>query len=109
MKDGIYRYVIEMTAPLGKRKGELELIVKDRLVNGFLTMFTNTIPITQALMSGNRIHFNGEMSTLAGAFSYEAEGTVSKSKIELLFRTDSGDYPAVGTKAFFGLRRGACV
>lgn len=109
MKDGIYRYALEMTAPLGKRKGELELIIKDRLVNGSLTMFTNTFPISQILLSGNRICFCGKMSTLSGAFPYEAEGTVNKSKVELLFRTDGGDFPAVGMQRLFGLRREAGI
>ncbi|MGN0628075.1 MAG: hypothetical protein ACI4IW_00385 [Oscillospiraceae bacterium] len=105
MKDGTYSYAIEMTAPLGKRKGLLEIVVRNELVNGFLTMFTNTAPIAKGLLSGRHISFSGDMKTLMDTFSYLAEGTVTSSGLDLVFRTEHGTYPAVGRPAIPDTRR----
>ena len=47
MDNGTYKYDLEMNAPLGKRRGNLELIVWNDFLNGTLTMFTRTFPIRE--------------------------------------------------------------
>ena len=44
MVNGTYRYDLVMSTPLGKRHGSLELMVWNHFLNGYLTMFTRTIP-----------------------------------------------------------------
>ena len=98
MRDGNYQYAVLMTVPLGKRNGELEVSIHQNAVEGFLTMFTVTLPITEGFCDGNQIRFAGNMKTLQSMFSYEAAGTISQTQIDLVFHTERGDYPAVGQR-----------
>lgn len=107
MKDGSYRYSLEMTVPLGKRNGSLEIRILGKNMIGFLTMFTDTQPITCGICTGNGISFQGEMKTLAETIHYIAEGTISQSQIQLVFHTERGDYPASGRPALSDQRRAA--
>ena len=96
MRNGTYRYALEMQVPLGKRRGELELKVSNNRICGFLTMFTGRLPIESATIKGNELTFTGEMKTLISTFSYTAIGTLGSRAIELSFNTDKDMYPAVG-------------
>ncbi|MGM9538615.1 MAG: hypothetical protein ACI3VN_09830 [Candidatus Onthomonas sp.] len=96
MKDGNYQYDLLMTVPLGKRKGKLEIVIQKSAVEGYLTMFTVTLPITQGACNGNQIRFAGEMKTMTNIFPYEVTGTISRIRTDLVFHTEYGDYPAVG-------------
>ena len=97
MENGTYRYDIEMSTPLGKRRGNLELMVWKDFLNGYLTMFTRTIPIRNGKCSGNKVTFDGEMKTLMTMLPYQAEGTVSCGGVELMIETQQGSYPTTGT------------
>ena len=101
MKDGAYQYSVNMTVPLGKRNGGLDIHIDKNVVKGFLTMFTETLPILHGSCERNEIKFSGKMKTLLNTFSYTAEGTVSETEINLMFHTERGDYPALGKQAFF--------
>lgn len=101
MKDGAYQYNVNMTVPLGKRNGELDIHINKNVVKGFLTMFTERLPILHGSCEGNVIKFSGKMKTLLNTFSYTAAGTVSETEINLLFHTEQGDFPALGKQAFF--------
>lgn len=105
MKDGTYRYSLEMTTPLGQRRGNLELVVHGQLVDGALTMFTRTLPILGGRWEGNHISFAGDMKTLAELIPYIAEGTVTGSRIDMLFTTRRGSYPAVGRQEIAAQRK----
>lgn len=96
MKDGTYCYAVEMTVPLGKRNGRLEITLHDRKASGYLTMFTDTQPIHRCVCSGNGISFAGEMHLSVGILAYIAEGSISQSQLKLIFHTDNGDYSAIG-------------
>ena len=109
MKDGIYCYTLEMTAPLGLRRGKLRLVVQGRLVSGELTMFTRTLPILEGHCEANRLSFSGDMKTLMETIPYAADGTVTGSRIDLLFTTCKGSYPAVGQQEITGQRREAAT
>ena len=98
MRDGNYQYAVLMTVPLGKRNGELEVTIHQNAVEGFLTMFTVTLPITKGVCDGNQIRFAGSMKTLQSMFPYEATGTISQTQIDLVFHTERGDYPAIGQR-----------
>ena len=98
MRDGNYQYAVLMTVPLGKRNGELEVDIRQNTVEGFLTMFTVTLPIARGVCDGNRIRFAGSMKTLQSMFPYEATGTISQTQIDLVFHTERGDYPAIGQR-----------
>lgn len=105
MKAGTYRYKLEMTVPLGKRNGYLDLTIRDNSAEGFLTMFTNTLAIAAGTCQGNRLSFCGKMKTLLSTISYKASGKVTRSQIELVFHTERGDYPATGRQALPEQRR----
>lgn len=109
MKDGTYHYGLEMTTPLGQRRGNLELIVHGQLVDGALTMFTRTLPILGGRCEVNHISFSGDMKTLAKMIPYTAEGTVNGSRIDILFTTGKGSYPAVGRQEIAGQRKGTAT
>ena len=98
MKNGQYQYAVLMTVPLGKRNGKLEVSIQKNIVEGFLTMFTVKLPILRGICTGNQIRFAGEMKTLTHRFPYEASGTISQAHVDLVFHTESGDYPAVGQR-----------
>lgn len=97
MENGTYQYALEMSTPLGKRRGSLELIVWGNFLNGYLTMFTRTIPIQNGRREDKRIFFDGDMKTMMKMLPYQAEGTLSESEVTLLFSTEQGQYPAQGT------------
>lgn len=97
MKDGSYRYGIEMTVPLGRRYGQLELRIDGGSVQGVLTMFNRAVPIEGGQCAGSAIQFNGAMRTLSALFHYIARGRVSAHFIELDFDTERGSYHALGT------------
>lgn len=99
MKDGTYQYELEMEAPLGRRRGNLELIIEKNWINGYLTMFTRTVPIRSGVLTGNQITFEGEMITVMNRLPYKAKGTISLSGVELTLTTDKGEYPVKGTLA----------
>ncbi len=105
MKDGTYQYALGMTVPLGKRKGILRFTLQNQRIQGALTMFTNTAPIAQGGLVGNRIWFAGTMKTLLSTIAYRAEGTVTRSNIKLVFRTSNGNYPADGRQNAMDFRR----
>ena len=96
MENGTYLYNLEMTTPLGIRHGSLELIVWKNFLNGYLTMFTRTIPIGEGMCDGNNVSFRGDMKTLMKMIPYQAEGQVSGNKISLDFMSESGHYHATG-------------
>lgn len=96
MDNGTYHYDLEMRAPLGMRRGNLELIVWGDFLNGYLTMFTRTIPIRNGKRNGNKITFEGDMKTLMNMIAYHAEGTVTQSGINMVIATQQGEYPVSG-------------
>ena len=99
MENGTYHYDLVMDAPLGKRRGNLELMVEKNWMNGYLTMFTRTIPIRNGHLDGKRISFDGEMKTLMKTLPYKAEGTVTQSSLEMVISTQQGVYPVKGMLA----------
>lgn len=96
MKNGTYKYALEMIVPLGKRRGLLELKVSNNRVGGFLTMFTQRLPLETAILSGSELSFTGEMKTLMYPMKYNATGTIDRNALELSFNTDKGVFPATG-------------
>lgn len=109
MKDGAYQYMVEMTVPRGKRNGILDFLLQDGVAVGKLTMFTNTHPITQGLCSSRKISFSGQMRTSAGTIPYTASGTITLSRLSLIFHTALGDYPAVGKPAISAQRKESAI
>ena len=96
MDNGTYQYDLEVSTPLGKRRGNLELMVWGDFLNGTLTMFTRTIPIRSGKRDGNAISFEGDMKTLMNMIAYHAEGTVTHSGVNMVISTQQGDYPVTG-------------
>lgn len=96
MKNGTYRYDIEMRTPLGKRRGNLELMIEGKWINGYLTMFTRTIPIRNGHLEGNQISFEGDMKTLMNMLPYKAEGKITSAGVEMVITTQQGAYPVTG-------------
>lgn len=105
MKDGTYQYAVAMTVPRGTRNGDLHIAVRKGTVTGYLTMFTNTLPILRGICAGGGISFIGEMKTISEAIAYTAEGTVSPTRLKLVFHTERGDYPAIGSQTVIDPRR----
>lgn len=105
MKDGAYQYTVEMTVPRGIRNGSLDIAIHSGALTGNLTMFTNTQPIFQGIYAGSGISFIGEMRTMTSVISYTAEGTISPTRLKLVFHTEHGDYPAIGGQAIIDPRR----
>ena len=96
MDNGTYKYDLEMSTPLGKRRGNLELIVWKDFLNGYLTMFTRTFPIREGKLDGSNVAFSGEMKTLMNLLSYKAQGAANASCITLIIETNQGRYPVTG-------------
>ena len=96
MDNGTYCFELEMSTPLGKRRGNLELMVWGDFLNGYLTMFTRTIPIQNGKRDGKQISFSGDMKTLMSTLPYRAQGSINASCLELEFVTERGKYPVSG-------------
>lgn len=96
MENGTYKYDLEMSTPLGRRRGNLELMVWGDFLNGYLTMFTRTIPIRSGKCDGNKIIFEGDMKTLMNMIAYHAEGTVTQSGVSMVLSTQQGEYRVTG-------------
>ena len=91
-----YCYDLEMTTPLGIRRGNLELRRHGDDLSGVLTMFTRTIPIQEGRCSGNHISFRGDMKTLMKLLPYRAEGELGEHGLALQITTEQGCYPTKG-------------
>lgn len=100
MRNGKYHYAVVMDVPLGKRSGCLDFTVCGNKIIGFMTMFMETLPITEGQCIGNQISFSGKMKTILNSFAYVADGKIDRDQIRLLFHTEHGDYPAQGRKRF---------
>lgn len=96
MKNGTYIYCLQMKTPLGMRRGNLELMVEGTFLNGYLTMFTRTVPIKDGRIEDGHLSFCGDMRSPLKTLPYRAEGTVNASGVELLITTELGKYPASG-------------
>ena len=96
MENGTYTYDLEMRTPLGKRRGNLELMIWKNYLNGSLTMFARTIPIKGGTINGNNIAFNGVMQTLMSTLPYQAQGSIHTTCLELEIATERGKYPTSG-------------
>lgn len=96
MDNGTYKYDLEMSTPLGRRRGNLELMIWGDFLNGYLTMFTRTIPIRSGKRNGNKITFDGDMKTLMNVIAYHAEGSVTQSGVNMVISTQQGEYPVTG-------------
>lgn len=96
MKNGTYLYELQMKTPLGRRRGNLELMVESGFLNGYLTMFTRTVPIKGGHIEDGRVSFSGDMRNPLKTLPYHAEGTVSASGVELIITTELGKYPVSG-------------
>lgn len=99
MKNGNYQYEVTMRVPLGKRNGNLNITISKNKLFGFLTMFTEQLPISDGFCDGDHLTFSGKMKTLLNTFDYIADGIITNDQIELVFRTERGDYPAIGRKS----------
>ena len=96
MKAGSYLYSLEMRVPIGQRHGKLELNILGEAGDGFLTMFTKRLPISEVNCSGKELRFSGVMETLLYRLPYTAQGTVDSKVVQVVFRTDRGCFPAEG-------------
>lgn len=97
MRDGVYTFSLEMHTPLGMRRGSMELMFEGNFLNGYLTMFTRTIPIRSGKCSANHFSFAGEMKTMMKMIPYEAHGTVCGNCLDMSITTEQGSYPTFGT------------
>lgn len=96
MENGRYNYDIRMMTPLGKRRGNLELTVEGNFLNGYLTMFTRTVPIQRGRIVDGHITFSGDMRNLMKTLPYRAEGTANDTGVALTVTTELGEYPVFG-------------
>lgn len=96
MQNGLYFYSINMAVPIGSRFGSLELNIRDGGVDGFLTLFSETLPIEEGNCQGGQICFTGDIQTLMYPMHYKASGTLNEKEISLIFATDKGSFPAAG-------------
>lgn len=96
MENGRYSYDIRMETPLGRRRGNLELMVEENLLGGNLTMFTRTVPIRDGQITQGHISFSGDMRNPMKNMPYRAEGTIHGSSVTLQITTEQGTYPVSG-------------
>ena len=97
MIDGTYRYSFEMAAPIGARRGCLEFALCDGHMNGALTLFEQTLPISSCSIQNGTIRFTGEMKTLPYRLPYTAVGSIDERSVQLVFSTEKGYFSASGT------------
>lgn len=98
MENGTYDFELEMTTPLGRRRGSLTLAVLGNSLKGSLTMFTRTLPIREGLRKGNNIFFRGEMKTFMKTIPYQAEGEIRDRRIFMTIDSDLGRYAVQGSR-----------
>ena len=92
-----YQYSLRMSAPIGTRYGALELNILGDTGDGFLTMFSRRLPISQLRCSAGHLTFSGTMQTLLYPLPYTADGTMDDSSVRVVFDTGKGRFPAEGT------------
>lgn len=96
MENGRYTYDIRMETPLGRRRGNLELMVEKHFLFGYLTMFTGTVPIRDGHIAKEHISFCGDLLNPMKTLFYRAEGTVRGSSLSFRITTELGTYPVSG-------------
>lgn len=99
MRDGTYRYAIEMQAPLGPRTGELWLQLAREQLSGTLTLFRKTSPVLGKRAPDGKAELWGTMYTLMSAIEFEAIGRMTETGLSMDFVTDRGTFPTTGIPA----------
>lgn len=97
MRDGTYRYVIEMQAPLGPRTGELWLQLVREQLSGTLTLFRKTSPVLGKRAPDGSAELQGTMYTLISSIDFKAIGRMTETGLNMDFVTDRGTFPTTGT------------
>ena len=89
------RYQITLHSPMGPRRGTLEL-VNDREAVLELLGFRSTVAIRP--MDGDRLGLTGELDSIMGKISFEAELTIRDGVFDSMARTGKGDMRLTGRR-----------
>lgn len=100
MKTKNYSYIVELHTELGKKKGILELCVKGKKIDGFLSLFKHREPVIGRFMKDGNCELKGKIITLIRENKYIATGKLQEKEVNLNFAIGKKSYPLTGTEIF---------
>ncbi|MDO4633727.1 MAG: hypothetical protein Q4B01_07715 [Eubacteriales bacterium] len=90
------KYEVELTTPLGKRRGNMDLTFEDGKVEGVLCLFRNSEPVTGWIKADGSCALQGEFHTLLNKYSYDATGKICDGKLSLMLYGKMHNYRMEG-------------
>lgn len=100
MKTKKYNYIVELHTELGKRTGKLELCVKGKKINGFLSLLKHKEPVIGKLKRDGNCELKGKIITLIRENKYIATGKLKEKELSLNCKMGAMNYILTGTEIF---------
>lgn len=79
-------YQIVMRTPLGDKRGQLQMEVREQSISGYLDILGHRKPIHGRMEPDGRCQLEGHMVTLVRTFPFTADGQVDGQSISLTLR-----------------------
>lgn len=87
-----YDYNVVLDAELGKRKGTMQILVKENKVEGFLNLLKHTEPIYGNINIDGSCRLQGKIVTLIREIAYIATGHIKSDELLLNFQIGTHSY-----------------
>lgn len=98
MESCVWRYCIELFAPLGKRTGVLEILLNENEVCGTMKLLGSISCFSNGSCFDGIIAIRGTLETFMYSLSYELSGILGENEVILEMRTSKGTFPVSGTR-----------
>lgn len=85
-----YIFSVNMSVPLGNRKGILYFDKKGNEIYGWLEILEHKNSLSGKFIGKDKLCISGEIKTLVNTIKYKGAGNISKNKITLTLITAKG-------------------
>ena len=92
-----YAYDIVLQAPLGDRRGVLELVIQDKKVNGTLDALGYKTICSGVIDSEGNCSLQGSIKTFMSEFDYTGIGYVDNTRVDIKLSNSRNSFRLLGT------------
>ena len=89
-------YVSNIQTPMGAIKGKLAMEQKGNTLSGYIEAMGMKSEFSNGRIEKNECQFSGNIQTMLGNISYEAEGKIQGEHITITAKTNMGDFTFEG-------------
>lgn len=84
-----YRYVVELSAQIGKRIGCLDMSVQSGACDGTLYLMEEENPVSGSVDATGSCHLHGLLRTFTRTYPFTAQGMLDAERIDLQVRYEN--------------------